>query len=66
MKSVNEKEIELVIEDNGIGLPADSQLEKTETLGIHLIKILATGQLKGDMKIERDNGTKFIIKFKID
>lgn len=66
MKSKGNGNIELIIEDNGIGLPKIENTGETEGMGLHLIKILAVGQLKGDLKTERDNGTKHIVNFKMD
>ncbi|HML04517.1 MAG TPA: histidine kinase dimerization/phosphoacceptor domain -containing protein [Methanobacterium sp.] len=52
----------LTIEDNGIGLPENIDLENTDSLGLKLINSLS-GQINADINIYRDNGTKFEIIF---
>lgn len=54
--------ITLSIKDNGVGLPADFQEEGSETLGMQLIQAL-TGQLDGNLVIERNNGVSFSVTF---
>ena len=55
--------MELVVRDNGIGLPSNIDLEKTKTLGLRLIMNIVTKQLGGHLKVERENGTSFIMNF---
>ena len=55
---------ELVIGDNGIGLPKDLDFKKTDSLGLHLVTILAENQLHGEINLYRNRGTEFQIKFK--
>lgn len=55
--------LELVIADDGVGLPNDVDLETTESLGLRLVSSLAH-QLDGEIELDRSQGTKFIIKFK--
>ena len=55
----------LIISDNGIGLPEDIDIEKTDTLGLRLINILVNDQLEGNLTIDRSHGTKLIINFKM-
>jgi PAS domain S-box-containing protein len=50
----------LSVADNGKGLPANFNLENNKTLGLQLVKSL-THQLRGDLKIAREVGTKFEI-----
>ncbi len=53
---------ELIISDNGVGLPQDIDMHNTKTLGLQLVNALVT-QLNGTIKVERNNGTKYIINF---
>ena len=62
LKSVEDK-FELVISDNGIGLPANVNFNNIKTLGILLVKSL-TEQIDGKISIHRKNGTQFKIIFK--
>ncbi len=55
-------QIELIVKDDGIGLPADIDLDHADSLGLKLVSILVN-QLEGQIKIIRDNGTLFKIKF---
>ncbi len=65
MLNSNEKnEINLVVKDDGVGLPKDFNYGKTKSLGLHLVKMLVEDQLQGEIKINRTNGTTFQIKFK--
>jgi len=54
----------LSIKDDGIGLPEDFGIEKTNSLGLTLVKIL-TEQINGTLEIESENGTKWLIKIPI-
>jgi PAS domain S-box-containing protein len=51
------------IRDNGVGLPADLDMEKTETLGLRLVHGLAVNQLGGSIETGKGRGTSFIIRF---
>jgi PAS domain S-box-containing protein len=54
---------ELVVSDNGVGIPAGFNLAETESLGLQLVNMLAN-QLDGHVSLEMSNGTKFTITFK--
>lgn len=60
----NEKYV-MIVNDNGIGLPPDLDIEKTDTLGLQLVKSLI-GQVEGDILVNRGNGTHITIKFQED
>lgn len=60
----DENEIELVFSDNGVGMPEDLDFRNTESLGLHLVTILAEDQLQGKIELNRTEGTKFQIKFR--
>lgn len=53
----------LSVEDNGVGLPSDINIENSDTLGLMLINALIE-QINGTLEIKVDNGTQFIIKFR--
>lgn len=57
------EEIEMIISDNGIGIPEDFDFRNAESLGLKLVSILAEGQLKGEVNLNCDKGTEFRIKF---
>ncbi len=54
--------IELVVSDNGIGLPEDLDFKNSKSLGLELVNGL-TKQLEGTIAIDRSNGTEFKIVF---
>ena len=51
------------IKDDGIGLPKNLNINKTETLGMQLINAL-TSQLDGNLEVKSNGGTEFIVHFK--
>ena len=57
-------DIELIVSDNGVGIPEDIDIQKTNSLGLHLINLLAENQLRGEISLNRNTGTEFRIKFK--
>ncbi|MBN1499875.1 MAG: PocR ligand-binding domain-containing protein [Spirochaetes bacterium] len=57
--------VSLTVSDNGKGLPADFNMEKSDGFGIRLIKML-TQQLKGRFTLTTGNGTTVRIDFKFD
>jgi len=54
-------EIELVITDNGIGLPANLDFCHGSSLGLRLVNATVTGELNGHIEVVQDHGTKIII-----
>lgn len=53
----------LIVEDDGVGLPSDINLETIDTLGLELVVGLVR-QIDGTVNVDTANGTKFIIDFK--
>ena len=53
----------LDVRDDGIGLPTDLNMEKIESLGLKLVQILVTKQLKGQIQVTCAGGTSFAIQF---
>ncbi|MFC1836445.1 PAS domain S-box protein [Thermodesulfobacteriota bacterium] len=62
LKSLGEKEFELVVSDNGIGLPKEIDLEHPKTMGLDLLRIFVN-QLEGELEFQRGEGTEFRIRF---
>ena len=52
----------LVVSDDGIGLPADLDLNVTQSLGLHLVNRLVA-QLEGSIDVNRSGGTTHTITF---
>ncbi len=53
----------LIISDNGVGMPENINFDETDTLGLQLVNSLVN-QLEGTIELNRNNGTLFKIKFK--
>lgn len=53
---------ELIVSDNGPGLPKEFENGEKESLGMELVKIL-TEQIEGKITIKNDNGAFFFIEF---
>jgi two-component sensor histidine kinase len=58
----NDGELILTVSDNGIGFPENLDFQNTESLGLQLVNTL-TGQLEGDIQLDRKAGTTFNITF---
>ena len=56
-------EMEIVVRDNGLGLPDNVDIHQPRTVGLHLVNGLVKNQLDGQMEVRRDNGTEIRIKF---
>lgn len=57
-----DKMVHMEIADDGVGLPKEFNEMKSDTLGMNLIETLVE-QLDGDIKVDRSNGTKYLIIF---
>jgi two-component sensor histidine kinase len=65
LKSKENNMIQLLIRDDGIGIPEDMDIRNTESLGLRLVSSLAESQLHGEILINRDRGTEFQINFRM-
>lgn len=54
--------ISIWIEDNGIGLPDDFNIDETDSLGLQLVQTL-TDQLDGTLEMKSGEGTKYLLTF---
>lgn len=54
----------IVIGDDGIGIPHSVDIERSPGFGLALIGMLVT-QLDGSVRIERGNGTRFVLEFNV-
>ncbi|MBU3914668.1 hypothetical protein KKA14_03960 [bacterium] len=61
-----DKEHELIVMDDGIGMPGELDWKNASSLGLKLVRALSENQLDGSINMKSINGTKFIIKFNID
>jgi len=65
MKKID-NELELVVMDDGIGIPDGLDWKNSRSLGLKLVHTLVENQLGGSIEMKNNNGTKFTIKFKIE
>ena len=55
---------ELIIQDDGIGIPEDLEIVQLDSLGLQLVEGLVEEQLDGVLDLDRDSpGTRWIIHF---
>jgi len=59
-----EEQIELIVQDDGVGIATDLDIEKSESLGLNILIGTVTGKLNGTISVDRNKGTKYIIRFK--
>jgi two-component sensor histidine kinase len=60
-----DKHFLLEIRDDGVGLPEDLEVEKSDSLGMQLISSLSI-QLGAEVEVLRDDGTCYMISFQED
>ncbi|MBN2001627.1 PAS domain S-box protein [candidate division KSB1 bacterium] len=60
----DQKQIELLVADNGIGVPDGFDFRAKKSLGLQTIFIIAEHQLQGEIKFEVENGVSCFIRFK--
>ncbi len=56
-------EIQLTVQDDGVGLPEEVDLNKPQSLGLDLAVSAVTDELGGTIEVFRDGGTKFVLRF---
>ena len=55
---------DLIVRDNGVGVPDNFELNQTQSMGMHLVNILVN-QIEGSIKLIRKNGTIFDVIFPV-
>ncbi len=63
LKEKTDNFVELQVDDNGVGIPEDTDLVNANSLGLKLVPLLAENQLRGEFKLDRTTGTRFTITF---
>ncbi|MDO8873106.1 MAG: histidine kinase dimerization/phosphoacceptor domain -containing protein [Methanoregula sp.] len=58
-------QIRIAICDNGVGLPDNFEIGRSNSLGITLIRTIVQHQLKGSLMFKSQNGTKISIEFPV-
>jgi PAS domain S-box-containing protein len=62
LSRIGEYELELIVADDGVGIPEDTDLNNPHTLGLELVNILAR-QLGGKIEIRKGKGTEVHARF---
>ncbi len=57
--------LQLILQDNGVGLPANLDIQNTQSLGLRLIHMLTQNQLHGKLNVDTKQGTCYTIQFNI-
>lgn len=65
LKLADDDTVELIIGDNGIGIPESLDFRHSDTLGLQLVTNLTEHQLGGKIEIRSNGGTEFRIRFKV-
>jgi PAS domain S-box-containing protein len=63
LSNLDEDTVELIVQDNGIGLPAEVDVLNSPSLGLRLVVAAVTRELGGSIEVTRDGGTRFVIRF---
>lgn len=63
LKEIEDDTILLKFSDNGVGMLDEIIPHELDSLGMQLIYDLVEGQLKGEIELERTNGTNYLITF---
>ncbi len=58
LSTINDRDLILEISDNGIGIPKDIDITKSNSLGMILVNSF-TSQLGGEMNLNSENGTQY-------
>ncbi|HLC14856.1 MAG TPA: histidine kinase dimerization/phosphoacceptor domain -containing protein [Thermodesulfovibrionia bacterium] len=64
LQTCGNKEMELIVSDNGIGIPPGLDIRHTETLGLQLVTNLVEYQLRGKIYLVQDGKTEFHCQFR--
>ena len=65
LKKTDELTLELIVEDNGKGMPTNFDWRSSDTLGLQLVLTLVENQLDGLIQYESNQGSKFTVLFEI-
>lgn len=66
LQKVENPFVELVVGDNGVGMPYALNIQNSDTLGIKLVYHIVKHQLHGDIRIEYTHGLWYFIRFPTD
>ena len=58
-------QIRITVRDDGVGMPGNFEVSRSNSLGLKLIRTLVQHQLKGSIMINSHHGTEIIVEFPI-
>lgn len=61
---LKENEVELIVQDDGKGLPKDLDILESPSLGLQLVAATVMRELGGTIEAQRNDGTQITIRFK--
>lgn len=56
-------QVMLRVHDDGRGLPTDFDIERVDSLGLRIVRMLVTEDLNGSIEMQSDNGVSAIVNF---
>jgi two-component sensor histidine kinase len=62
--AIDSGEVEIIISDNGVGFPGDTDFRNAAGLGLELVVGIVEKQLEGHIELNQEEGTQFRIRFK--
>jgi len=62
--SMNNNRVKIAIQDNGVGIPESISINHSTGFGLNLVGMLIE-QIGGSIKIERGEGTRFVLEFDV-
>jgi two-component sensor histidine kinase len=66
LRNAPEGKCTLSVEDSGVGIPSDLDLDANKSLGLRLVKLL-TRQIRGSFELTKsDPGTAALLQFAVD
>lgn len=63
LRKITPEQVELVVSDNGTGLPEDLDPETVDSLGLRIVQIISKNQLDGAIHVDRKEGLRYTIRF---
>ena len=63
-KISNDEKVVIRVKDHGVGIPDSVDINRTDTLGLKLVRNLILRQLDGKLQIRNQAGTEVLIEFK--
>lgn len=60
---LEEHTFQMIVKDNGVGIPKDLDIKHTTTLGLQIVTMLVN-QIEGSIEVQREGGTTVKIVFK--